>query len=63
MRILDQVRDVVGGARVFGDPYEKNGLTLIPAFRVSGGGGGGQDAGTQRPAAESACRPGPSAPS
>lgn len=45
MRILDQVRDVVGGARVFGDPYEKNGLTLIPAFRVSGGGGGGQDAG------------------
>lgn len=45
MRILDQVKEVVGGVNVFGVPYEKDGLTLIPAFRVSGGGGGGQDAG------------------
>src|SRR5438094_8306613 len=49
MRILDQVKEVVGGAQVFGEPFEKNGTTLIPAFRVSGGGGGGQDAGPDAP--------------
>lgn len=45
MKILDQVKDVVGGVTVFGEPYAKNGLTVIPAFRVMGGGGGGQEAG------------------
>jgi len=45
MKILDQVKDVVTGATVFGPPYEKNGVTVIPAAKVSGGGGGGQDAG------------------
>ena len=30
--------------RVFGEPYEKNGLTIIPAARIGGaaGGGGGE---------------------
>ncbi|HEV8596275.1 MAG TPA: sporulation protein [Candidatus Dormibacteraeota bacterium] len=42
MKILDQVKDVVTGATVFGQPYEKNGVTVIPATRVSGGGGGGE---------------------
>src|SRR5262245_22055391 len=46
------VREVVGRAqdamtvrRVFGDPYERNGITVIPAAMVSGGagGGGGED--------------------
>lgn len=27
--------------RVFGEPYEKDGLTVIPAAFVTGGGGGG----------------------
>jgi uncharacterized spore protein YtfJ len=27
--------------RVFGEPYEKNGLTVIPAARIGGGAGGG----------------------
>ena len=45
MKILDQVKDVVTGATVFGAPYEKDGVTVIPASKVSGGGGGGQDAG------------------
>ena len=34
-------RDAVTVKRVFGDPYEKNGLTVIPAAKVIGGGGGG----------------------
>lgn len=42
MRILDQVKALVDSSTVFGQPYEKNGLTLIPASRVSAGGGGGQ---------------------
>src|SRR5256885_14708624 len=45
MKILDQVKDVVTGATVFGAPYEKDGVTVIPAAKVSGGGGGGQDSG------------------
>jgi len=49
MGILDQVKEVVGGAQVFGEPFEKNGTTVIPAFSVSGGGGGGQDAGPDAP--------------
>jgi uncharacterized spore protein YtfJ len=39
--VIDQVKDVVTGRRVFGDPYEKNGVTVIPTARVRGGGGGG----------------------
>jgi len=42
MRILDQVKELVSGTAVFGQPYEKNGLTVIPASRMWGGGGGGQ---------------------
>ena len=34
-------RDAVTVKRVFGDPYEMNGLTVIPAAKVMGGGGGG----------------------
>ena len=43
MSILDQVKDAVIGATVFGEPYEKNGVTVIPASKVRGGGGGGQE--------------------
>lgn len=34
-------RDAVTVKKVFGDPYQKNGLTVIPAAKVMGGGGGG----------------------
>ena len=47
MKLLDQVKDVVTGAAVFGEPYVKNGVTVIPASRVMGGGGGGQAADDQ----------------
>ena len=42
---LDAVRDVLTVKRVFGEPYEVNGVTVIPvaAIRGAGGGGGGED--------------------
>lgn len=38
---IQQATDAMTARRVFGDPYERNGLTVIPAARVQGGGGGG----------------------
>jgi uncharacterized spore protein YtfJ len=38
---LKGVRDVFTVKRVYGDPYEKDGITIIPAASVGGGGGGG----------------------
>jgi len=35
------VRDVLTVGRVFGDPYEIDGTTVIPVARVAGGAGGG----------------------
>ena len=46
MGTLDELvkghRDAITVRRVFGDPYEKNGITVIPAAKVVGGGGGGE---------------------
>lgn len=39
--ILSQARDAMTVKRVFGDPIEKNGVTVLPVARVGGGGGGG----------------------
>jgi uncharacterized spore protein YtfJ len=39
--ILQGVKDVYNVRRVYGEPYEKNGVTVIPAAAVRGGGGGG----------------------
>jgi hypothetical protein len=39
--LISDARDAVSARRVYGDPYEKNGLTIIPAAAVRGGGGGG----------------------
>ena len=39
--LISGARDVMSVKRVYGDPYEKNGLTVIPAATVRGGGGGG----------------------
>lgn len=33
--------DAISVRRVFGEPYEKDGLTVIPVASVGGGGGGG----------------------
>jgi len=39
--VIAQARDAITVKRVFGDPYEKDGTTVIPAAKVQGGGGGG----------------------
>lgn len=38
---VEQMKESMTAKRVFGDPYEKNGVTVIPAARVQGGGGAG----------------------
>jgi uncharacterized spore protein YtfJ len=40
---VERTRDAMTVKRVFGDAYEKDGVTVIPAAWVAGGGGGGGD--------------------
>ena len=40
--VIAQARDAMTVKRVFGEPYEKDGMTVIAASRVMGGGGGGE---------------------
>lgn len=39
---IERVRDALSARSVFAEPYEKNGLTVIPTASVRGGGGGGE---------------------
>ena len=39
---ISAARDAVTVSRVYGEPYEKDGATVIPAAIVSGGAGGGE---------------------
>jgi uncharacterized spore protein YtfJ len=41
--LMSGARDVMSAKRVYGDPYEKDGLTVIPAVSVRGGGGTGAE--------------------
>jgi uncharacterized spore protein YtfJ len=41
--LLAGARDAISVKRVFGDPIESDGVTVIPAAKVGGGGGGGGD--------------------
>jgi uncharacterized spore protein YtfJ len=36
-------QDAITVKRVFGDPIESEGVTIVPAAKVGGGGGGGGD--------------------
>jgi uncharacterized spore protein YtfJ len=40
-------RDAITVKRVYGDPYERDGVTVIPAAAVGGGGGGGSGEGPE----------------
>ena len=39
--VVAQTRDALTVKRVYGEPYEKDGVTVIPAAKVRGGAGGG----------------------
>lgn len=40
-QLVTSVREAITVRRVYGEPYEKDGVTVIAAARVSGGAGGG----------------------
>ncbi len=44
-QVVSSAEQALTVKRVFGEPYEKNGVTLIPAARIGGGAGGGQGEG------------------
>jgi uncharacterized spore protein YtfJ len=41
--LLEGAREAITVRRVFGEPHEQDGVTVIPAAVVRGGGGGGGD--------------------
>jgi uncharacterized spore protein YtfJ len=47
MKTIEQARDSMSVKRVYGDPFEKEGVTVIPAARVQGGAGGGGGEGAE----------------
>ena len=42
--LLEGARDAISVRRVYGEPIERDGVTVVPAAMVFGGGGGGGDA-------------------
>jgi uncharacterized spore protein YtfJ len=42
--LLERAREGMDGQRVYGEPYEGEGITVIPAASVRGGAGGGSGA-------------------
>ena len=46
--ILAHAKETITVKRVFGEPYEKNGMTIIPVAAVAGGAGGGSGPDPQR---------------
>ncbi len=44
LETINQAKDALTVRRVYGEPYQEDGVTIIPAAHVMGGGGGGGDA-------------------
>ena len=40
--LLRKTREAVDIHHVFGEPYDRDGVTIIPVARITGGGGGGK---------------------
>ena len=61
METISAARDAITVKRVYGEPYERNGVVVIPAAAVQGGGGGGgaRGTGSRAAVADSGCAPGP----
>jgi uncharacterized spore protein YtfJ len=50
--LIKGVREALSVRQVFGEPVERDGVTVIPAATVIGGGGGGGGEGAQQPSNE-----------
>ena len=44
--VMQQARDALTVKRVFGEPYERNGVTVFPTAAIRGGAGGGRGEGS-----------------
>ena len=42
--LLNKTRDAMTVQKVFGEPYDRDGMTVVPVAKISGGGGGGSGA-------------------
>ncbi|MGZ4617939.1 MAG: spore germination protein GerW family protein [Frankiaceae bacterium] len=42
--LLNKARDAMTVQKVFGEPYDRDGVTVVPVAKISGGGGGGSGA-------------------
>jgi uncharacterized spore protein YtfJ len=45
---ISKAREAMTVKRVYGDPYERNGVTVMPAAAVAGGAGGGSGEGPEK---------------
>jgi uncharacterized spore protein YtfJ len=45
--VISGARDAMTVRQVYGEPYERNGLTVIPAAKIFGGAGGGDGQGPE----------------
>ena len=45
--VIAESREMMGAGKVFGEPVERNGVTVIPVAKVAGGAGGGDDSGAE----------------
>lgn len=43
LEAISQAKDAINVRRVYGEPYQEDGVTIMPAANVTGGGGGGGD--------------------
>jgi uncharacterized spore protein YtfJ len=43
--LMQQTRDTLTVSQLFGEPYERNDMTVVPVAAVRGGGGGGHGEG------------------
>jgi uncharacterized spore protein YtfJ len=57
-KILEEAGNALAVKRVFGEPIERDGVTIVPVARVRGGAGGGEGTGPGTPEGEQGQTPG-----
>lgn len=46
--VLDKTQEIFNARRLTGEPYETNGITVLPVMTIRGGGGGGSGEATDK---------------